>query len=162
MVLLRSYLFSNRLHHKRHRPVPRDRVFHELPGAPDAREHRVVLHVQHHHGDFAVGVQEGGGDEVVLGRCAGDPLRAGADEPRKLPERVMRGVIAEFAGVGVAVDDGAAADAGGDAGVARAVLLVEDQVPHAPAFGPVVEVHDDAAREFLGRFPIAADAALAV
>ena len=51
----------------------------------------------------------------------------------------MRGIIGDLAGRGVGVDDGAAARTCA-ASVARAVILVEDEVPDRPALGPVVEV----------------------
>lgn len=144
------------------RPIPRDIVFDELPASPDAHEDGVVGEVQHDDGDFAVGVEGGGGDQVVAVRRAGDALRAGADEARELAEDVMRRMVGDLAGGGVAIHDGAAADAGGDAGVARAVALVEEEVPDVPAFGPVVEVGDDAAGEVERGVPVAADAGLGV
>lgn len=156
------YLPSQRLQHKRDRPLGRAVVFDELAAAPEAHEDGVVGDVQDDDGDFAIGVEGGGGDEVVAVRGAGDAFCARADEAGELAEDVVRGVVSDPAGGGVACGDGAAADAGGDAGMARAVALVEEEVPDGPGFGPVVEVGDDAAGEVEGGVPVAADAGFAV
>ena len=75
-------------------------------------------------------------DEVVAAGSAGGALGAGADEAGELAEHVVRGIVGDLAGRGVGVDDGAAARARA-AGVARAVLLVEDEVPDGPPCIPV-------------------------
>src|ERR1039457_3673990 len=128
-------------------------VFDEFTVQPDAHEFCVVLEVENDDGDFAVGVEGGGGDEVVAVGSADDAFGAGTDEAGELAQNVVRGVVGDFAGVGVGVDDGVSVQAGDIAGVTRAVVLVEDQVPDIPALGPVIEVGDDAPGEAQGGEP---------
>src|SRR5579859_3731452 len=52
--------------------------------------------------------------------------------------------------------------AGNIAGVTRAVVLVEDQVPHVPALSPIIEVGDDALGEAQGGGPGAANTTFGV
>src|SRR5450759_667746 len=113
-------------------------------------------------GKIAVGVEGGGGDEVVAVGSADDAFGAGTDEAGELAQNVVRGVVGDFAGGGVGVDDGVSVHAGDIAGMTRAVVLVEDQVPDIPALGPVIEVGDDAPGEAQGGGPGAADAAFGV
>ena len=138
-------------------------AFDEFAVQPDAQEFFAVLEVEDDDGNFAVGVEGGGGDKVVAVGSADDAFGAGTDEARELAQNVVRGVVGDFAGGGVGVDDGVSMLLAGDiAGMTRAVVLVEDQVPDIPALGPVIEVGDDALGEALGGGPIAADAAFGV
>ena len=75
---------------------------------------------------------------------------------------VVGRVVGNLAGGGVGVYHGAAVDAGDVAGVAGAIVLVEDEIPYIPALGPVVEIGDHAAREAQGGGPCATDAPLGV
>jgi len=137
-------------------------AFGEFAAEPDAQERLMVLEVEDDDGDFAVGVEGGGGDEVVTGGSRNDAFGAGTDEAGELAQNVVRGVVGDFAGGGVGVDNGASVDAGDAAGVTRAIVLVENEVPDIPALGPVVEVGDDALGEAQGGGPGAPDAAFGV
>jgi len=62
----------------------------------------------------------------------------------------------------LALTDRAADDAGNAAGVARAVVLVEQEIPDVPTFGPVIQGRDDALGEAQSRCPSAADASFGI
>src|SRR5258705_85657 len=122
------------------RRIGRALVFDEFATQPDAQERLSVLEVEDDDGNFSVGVEGGGGDEVVAGGSRGDAFGAGTDEAGELAQNVVRGIVGDFAGGGVAVGDSGSMDAGDAAGMTRAVVLIENEVPDSPAFGPVVEV----------------------
>src|SRR5258706_7832921 len=62
------------------RRIGRALVFDEFATQPDAQERLSVLEVEDDDGNFSVGVEGGGGDEVVAGGSRGDAPCAGTDE----------------------------------------------------------------------------------
>lgn len=133
-----------------------------LAVAPDAEEGFLVFEVVHDHGDGAIGVEGGGGNEFVAGRGAGDAFGTGSNEPGKLAEYIVWGIEGEFAGGSVSVDNSAGARTRGAPSVARATFLVAHKVPDNPTFGPVVEVIDDVPSKPESRGPIAPNSAFRV
>jgi len=115
-------------------------AFDKFTAQPDAQECFTVLEIEDDDGDFAVGVEGGGGNEVVAVGSADDAFGAGTDEAGELAQNVVRGIIGDFTGGGVGVDDRVSVPTRSRdiAGVTRAVVLVEDEVPDIPALGPII------------------------
>src|ERR1039458_10268314 len=68
-------------------------VFDKFTVQPDTHECFMVLEVKDNHGDFAVGVEGGGGDEVVAVGSADDAFGAGTDESGELAQNIVWRIV---------------------------------------------------------------------
>mmetsp|Transcript_35611 Transcript_35611/g.80447 ORF Transcript_35611/g.80447 Transcript_35611/m.80447 type:complete len:491 (+) Transcript_35611:566-2038(+) len=110
----------------------------------------LVGRVHHDNNERAVRVCEGSGLEHIPAAGAEDPLGAGLDVPREVPNVEIRGLEQDLVVLGVSNDRRGTHVAD----MVRASTLVEVQVPVDPALTPVVEVFDDTLCVTLAHGPV--------